>query len=98
MAKTTKNSLNKAQSTELITILKARFEQNKKRHQHLEWDALEAKLLAAPAKLWSLNEMEQTGGEPDVVGYDATSKEYIFYDCSPESPTGRRSICYDREG
>lgn len=98
MAKTTKNSLNKAQSTELITILKARFEQNKKRHQNLEWDALEAKLLAAPAKLWSLNEMEQTGGEPDVVGYDATSKEYIFYDCTPESPTGRRSICYDREG
>ena len=71
---------------------------SKKRHQNLEWDALEAKLLAAPAKLWSLNEMEQTGGEPDVVGYDATSEEYIFYDCSPESPTGRRSICYDREG
>ena len=98
MAKTAQKSLNKAQSTELITILKARFEQNKKRHQDLEWDALEAKLLAAPAKLWSLYEMEQTGGEPDVVAYDATSKEYIFYDCSPESPTGRRSICYDREG
>lgn len=98
MAKSTKNSLGKEQSLKLLNQLKVRFEQNKTRHKDLEWGAIEEKLLAAPDKLWSLNEMEQSGGEPDVIGYDATSKAYIFADCSAESPIGRRSICYDREG
>lgn len=93
----TKKKLSTSQSEELLSILKARFEKNMKRHKDLEWDKIQAKLQAAPAKLWSLNEMEMTGGEPDVVVYDKKTGEYIFYDCAPESPKGRRSICYDHE-
>jgi hypothetical protein len=85
------------QSEELLNILKKRFEKNTTRHKGLEWAKIEAKLKASRAKLWSLNEMEVTGGEPDVVGYDKKTGEYIFMDCSPESPNGRRSFCYDRE-
>ncbi len=81
----------------LIGILKMRFEKNPKRHKGIEWASVQAKLDANPDKLWSLNEMEQTGGEPDVVGFDKKTGEYIFYDCSPESPKERRSICYDHE-
>lgn len=86
------------QREELLKALKARFENNMNRHQGLEWVKVQAKLEANPEKLWSLNEMERTGGEPDVVGYDEKTGEYIFYDCSAESPKGRRSVCYDREG
>lgn len=85
------------QRDELLTTLKARFEHNMKRHKNLEWAKVQAALEAHPAKLWSLHEMERTGGEPDVVGYDKKKAEFIFYDCSAESPKGRRSICYDRE-
>ena len=86
------------QREDLLSALKARFESNMNRHKGLEWANVQAKLEANPAKLWSLNEMERTGGEPDVVGYDNKTDEYIFYDCSAESPKGRRSVCYDREG
>jgi hypothetical protein len=86
------------QVDELLRILKARFEKNLNRHNGLEWANVQAKLEIHTEKLWSLNEMERTGGEPDVVGYDTKTGEYIFYDCSTESPKGRRSICYDREG
>jgi hypothetical protein len=82
---------------ELLSVLKARFEKNMNRHEGLEWSKVQTKLEANPEKLWSLNEMERTGGEPDVVGYDEKTDEYIFYDCSPESPKGRRNVCYDRE-
>jgi hypothetical protein len=82
---------------ELLRVLKARFEKNMNRHKGLEWDKVQAKLEINSEKLWSLNEMERTGGEPDVVGYDKKTDEYIFYDCSAESPNGRRSLCYDRE-
>lgn len=82
---------------ELISVLKARFEKNMKRHKGLVWDKIQSILEANTEKLRSLNEMERTGGEPDVVGFDKKSGEYIFYDCSPESPAGRRSFCYDRE-
>ena len=85
------------QQEELLRALKARFEKNMNRHKGLEWAKVQAKLEANPEKLWSLNEMERTGGEPDVVGYDKKTGEYIFYDCSAESPKGRRSVCYDRE-
>jgi hypothetical protein len=85
------------QRKELLRALKARFEKNMNRHQRLEWEKVQAKLEANAAKLWSLNEMERTGGEPDVVGLDKKTAEYIFYDCSAESPKGRRSLCYDRE-
>ncbi|WNS76415.1 DUF4256 domain-containing protein [Bacillus sp. DTU_2020_1000418_1_SI_GHA_SEK_038] len=85
------------QREELLTALKARFEKNMNRHEGLEWAKVQAKLEANTEKLWSLNEMERTEGEPDVVGYDMTKDEYIFYDCSAESPKGRRSVCYDRE-
>ncbi|WP_312702153.1 DUF4256 domain-containing protein [Sedimentibacter sp.] len=81
----------------LIKTLKARFEKNMNRHKDLKWDMVQEKLEADPEKIWSLSEMERTGGEPDVVGYDKSTNEYIFYDCSAESPKGRRSICYDRE-
>ncbi len=81
----------------LIETLKARFEKNMIRHQGLEWAKVEAKLKADSEKLWSLHEMERTGGEPDVVGHDGKTGEYVFYDCSAESPTGRRSVCYDHE-
>lgn len=84
-------------NVELLNILKGRFEINMKRHEGLEWVKIQAKLEDNTEKLWSLNEMEKTGGEPDVVGYDETTGEYIFYDCSAESPKGRRSICYDGE-
>ncbi len=95
----TKTSMELSQETreELLTTLKARFEKHMDRHEGLEWDKVQAKLEGNPEKLWSLNEMERTGGEPDVVGLDETTGEYIFYDCSKESPKGRRSICYDRE-
>ena len=85
------------QLEELLRELKARFEKNMSRHKGLEWAEVQAKLEAKTEKLWSLNEMERTGGEPDVVGFDKKTGEYIFYDCSAESPKGRRSVCYDRE-
>ena len=84
-------------NTELLNILKARFKKNSNRHKLIEWDKVQAKLQANTGKLWSLNEMEITGGEPDVAGYDKKTDEYIFYDCSAQSPTGRRSVCYDDE-
>lgn len=92
-----KKELSPEQREELLGVLKARFEKNMNRHQGLEWSKVQAKLEADPKKLWSLDEMESTGGEPDVVGYDKKTGEYIFYDCSAESPKGRRSICYDGE-
>lgn len=85
------------QREELLRTLKARFEKNMNRHKDLEWTEVQTKLEATIEKLWSLNEMEGTGGEPDVVGHDEKTGEYIFYDCSAESPKGRRSVCYDRE-
>ena len=93
-----KRVLSADQRDELLSALKARFEKNINRHNGLQWPKVQAKLEANPAKLWSLNEMERTGGEPDVVGLDTVSGEYIFYDCSAESPKGRTSVCYDREG
>ncbi|MGG3890646.1 DUF4256 domain-containing protein [Metabacillus fastidiosus] len=92
-----KKELSQEQSEELIGVLKARFEKNMNRHKGLEWDKVQAKLNANTEKLWSLNEMEITNGEPDVVGYDKEKDEYIFCDCSAESPKGRRSVCYDRK-
>ncbi len=92
-----KKELSAKQSEELLRALKARFEKNMNRHKGLEWAKVQAKLEANTEKLWSLNEMERTGGEPDVVGHDKKTGEYIFYDCSAESPKGRRSVCYDRE-
>ena len=89
--------LSSEQRAELLKGLKERFEKNMDRHKGLEWAKVQARLEADAKKLWSLNEMEKTGGEPDVVGYDKKTGEYIFYDCSAESPKGRRSICYDRE-
>src|SRR5664279_6271285 len=95
------NAINKKlspeQHEELLKVLKARFEKNMNRHKGLEWAKVQAKLDTNPGKLWSLDKMETTGGEPDVVGYDKKTGEYIFYDCSAESPKGRRSFCYDRE-
>jgi hypothetical protein len=92
-----KKELSAEQRKELFGALKARFEKNRSRHKDLEWANAQAKLEANTQKLWSLNEMERTGGEPDVVGHDKKTGEYIFYDCSPESPKGRRSVCYDRD-
>jgi hypothetical protein len=89
--------LSPQQREELLRTLKVRFEKNMSRHKDLEWANVEAKLKGNTEKLWSLNEMERTGGEPDVVGHDNKTSEYIFYDCSAESPKGRRSICYDHE-
>jgi uncharacterized protein DUF4256 len=89
-------SLSDKQREEILKALKARFEKNMNRHKGLEWAQVQAKLEANAEKLWSLNEMERTGGEPDVVGHDKKTGEYIFYDCSAESPKGRRSLCYDR--
>lgn len=97
MRKATEKGLSPEQRAELLKTLKARFEKNMNRHKGLEWAKVQAKLEADPEKLWSLNEMEITGGEPDVVGHDKKTGEYIFYDCSAESPKDRRSICYDRE-
>src|SRR5215204_6221005 len=93
--KNTKKELSAKQREELLSTLKSRFEKNKNRHKGLDWNQIVARLNAD--KLWSLNEMETTGGEPDVVGFDKKSGEYLFYDCSEESPKGRRSLCYDRE-
>ncbi len=92
-----KKELSVQQREELLRVLKARFEKNTNRHQGLAWADVKAKLEADTEKLWSLGEMERTGGEPDVVGHDKKTGEYIFYDCSAESPKGRRSVCYDRE-
>jgi hypothetical protein len=97
MAKSTKKELSAKQREELVKVLKARFEKNMGRHKGIEWSKVQAKLEANPEKLWSLNAMESTGGEPDVVGHDKKTGEYIFYDCAPESPQGRRSLCYDGE-
>lgn len=91
----TKKKLSAEESEALISVLKKRFEKNKDRHKGIDWDKVQAKIEAKPAKLRSLYEMEETGGEPDVIGYDKKSGEYIFCDCSAESPKGRRSICYD---
>ena len=93
----TKKQLSPAQREELLKTLKARFEKNMNRHKGLDWSRIQAKLEANTEKLWSLSEMERTGGEPDVVGHDKKAGEYVFYDCSAESPKGRRSVCYDRE-
>jgi hypothetical protein len=95
--KSNKKNLSPSQQEQLLNTLKLRFEKNKNRHKGLEWANVQSKLNADPGKLWSLNEMERTGGEPDVVGYDKKTGEYIFYDCSAESPRGRRSVCYDHE-
>lgn len=93
-----KKQLSSEQQDELISVLKDRFEANMNRHQGIDWEKVQAKLENLPEKLWSLFEMEKTEGEPDVVGYDEAKDEYIFVDCSAESPKGRRSVCYDREG
>jgi len=95
---THKKDLSVDQRIEQLTMLEARFEKNMQRHEGLEWAEIRTRLDADPGKLWSLHEMERTGGEPDVVGYDKETGEFIFYDCSAESPAGRRSLCYDREG
>src|SRR6478752_7922900 len=92
-----KKALSSGQREELFRALKARFEKNMGRHQGLEWAQVQAKLEAHAQKLWSLSEMERTGGEPDVIGHDKKTGEYIFYDCSAESPKDRRSLCYDRQ-
>ncbi len=96
-AKSSPKKLTAIQEKELLSTLKNRFEKNLSRHKELSWDNVQQQLKAAPEKLWSLHEMERTGGEPDVVGFDKKKGEYIFYDCSAESPAGRRSLCYDRE-
>lgn len=93
----TNKKLSATQSEEMLGILKARFEKNKSRHKGIDWQKVQEKLEGKPAKLWSLNEMEITGGEPDVVGLDKNTGEYLFYDCSAETPKGRRSICYDHD-
>src|SRR5205085_4327646 len=92
-----KKKLSPERQAELLAELKTRFEENKDRHKGLKWADVQGKLESAPEKLWSLAEMERTGGEPDVVGFDKKTGEYIFVDCSAESPKGRRSLCYDRE-
>ena len=93
-----KKELSPEQCKALLKTVKSRFEKNMHRHKGLEWDKVQTKLEANREKLWSLNEMERTGGEPDVVAYDKKTGDYFFYDCSAESPQGRRSVCYDREG
>jgi hypothetical protein len=93
-----KKELSPEQREELLRVLKTRFEENMNRHKGLEWAKVQAKLEANTEKLWSLNEMERTGGEPDVVGHDRKTGEYIFFDCSAQSPKGRVNVCYDREG
>ena len=94
----TKKALSPKQREELLRALKTRFEKNRDRHKGLEWAKVEARLEANAAKLWSLHEMEKTGGEPDVVGHDKKTGEYVFFDCSAETPKGRASVCYDQEG
>jgi hypothetical protein len=93
----TKKNLSPEHTETLLKELKTRFEKNMDRHKGLEWEKVQARLEANPEKLWSIDLMEETGGEPDVVGYDEKTGEYIFYDCSPESPKERRSYCYDRQ-
>ena len=93
-----RKSLTAAKAEALIGILRVRFEMNPRRHEGLEWDKVETRLRASPEKLWSLSEMERTGGEPDVVGFEKKTGEFVFFDCSEESPKGRRSVCYDRKG
>ena len=95
--KSNKKELSSEQTEELLSALKTRFEKNMNRHKGLEWAKVQAKLETSTEKLWSLDDMESTGGEPDVVGHDKKTGEYIFYDCSAESPKGRRSVCYDGE-
>jgi len=97
MRSESKKELSSKQSEELLKTLKARFEKNMNRHKGVDWAKVRAKVETNSAKLWSLNEMEKTGGEPDVIGSDKKTSEYIFCDCSPETPKGRRSLCYDRE-
>ncbi len=97
MAKGNTKELSSKQREELLNTLKARFDKSGNRHKGIEWANVEAKLKANEAKLWSLHQMETTGGEPDVIGFDKKSGEYIFFDCSPESPAGRRSVCYDHQ-
>jgi Protein of unknown function (DUF4256) len=92
-----KNNLSETATEELLKVLKKRFEENMNRHKGLDWEKIQVKLEANPQKLWSLDEMERTEGEPDVVDYDKKTDEYIFFDCSIESPKGRRSLCYDHE-
>jgi hypothetical protein len=92
-----KNTLSEEESKELLKVLKNRFEDNMNRHKGFDWNKIQTKLETNPKKMWSLDEMERTEGEPDVVGYDMKTDEYIFYDCSIESPKGRRSLCYDHE-
>jgi hypothetical protein len=92
-----KKSLSPEEKEALFKVLKTRFEKNRARHNGLDWEKVQAKLEANPDKLWSLNEMEATDGEPDLIAYDSKSDEYVFFDCSPESPKGRRSVCYDHE-
>src|SRR6266436_1500108 len=98
VATSNKKKLSPAQGAELLRALKSRFEKNMNRHKGLEWAKVQAKLQDNTEKLWSLNEMERTGGEPDVVGHDKKTGEYIFFDCSAETPRDRTSVCYDREG
>jgi len=98
MSTSNKNPLSPKQREELLKALKARFEKNLNRHKGLEWAKVQSRLEANAEKLWSLNEMESTGGEPDVVGQDKKSGEFVFFDCSAETPKGRTSVCYDREG
>jgi hypothetical protein len=95
--KTNKRELLAEQQSELLKVLKTRFDKNMERHKAIKWDDVQAKLEALPEKLWSLDTMEETGGEPDVTGLDKKTGEYIFIDCSPESPKGRRSVCYDHK-
>lgn len=97
MAKTTTATLRPKQREELLALLSARFDESMHRHEGLQWQKVRARLDKRPERLWSLHEMERTGGEPDVMGRDEKSGEYLFVDCSPESPDGRRSLCYDRE-
>lgn len=97
MSTKNKGELSASQTEELIRALKERFEKNTIRHKDLKWPDIEQKLLANPTKIWALHQMEATGGEPDVAGFDPKTKEYIFYDCSPETPAGRRSFCYDQQ-
>lgn len=97
MSQSNKKQLSSEQQSELIQTLQSRFEKNPNRHKAMDWSKIEAKLISNPAKLWSLNEMEATGGEPDVIGYDEKTNEYVFCDCSPESPKDRRSLCYDQK-
>jgi Protein of unknown function (DUF4256) len=97
MTSTNRKKLSSKQQEELLNTLKTRFEKNKDRHKGLDWTNIQARLVANTEKLWSLNEMENSGGEPDVVGHDKKTGEYVFYDCSAESPAARRSFCYDRQ-